>query len=139
MLDQGGSRRADVRISQGKVVEVAESLVAGDDEQVLDAVGCVVHRASSTSTPTCGNRARRRPRRSRPDPAGGAGRIHLRRRHANTDPTQDTVSVVEFVRRQGESAGLCDVRRRVRSRSDGWASSSRPMAELADVGVRIFH
>ena len=28
----------------------------------------------------------------------------------NTDPTQDSVSVVEFVRRQGEIAGLCDVR-----------------------------
>mgnify|MGYP000331874085 CR=1 FL=1 len=28
----------------------------------------------------------------------------------NTDPTQDSVSVGDFVRRQGELAGLCDVR-----------------------------
>ena len=135
-VDRG---RADVRISQGKVVEVAESLVAGDDEQVLDAVGCVVSPGfvdlhahlrepgkEEAETIETGSRA------------AALGGYTCVVAMPNTDPTQDTVSVVEFVRRQGESAGLCDVRPSGSITIGRMGQQLSPMAELAAVGVHLF-
>ena len=56
----------------------------------------------------------------------------------NTDPTQDTVSVIEFVRRQGELAGLCDVRPSGSITVGQAGTQLTPFAELAAAGVRIF-
>src|SRR5690606_20450252 len=56
----------------------------------------------------------------------------------NTDPTQDSVSVVEFVRRQGEIAGLCDVRPSGSITVGRRGEQLAPLAELADAGVHLF-
>ncbi|HTH06158.1 MAG TPA: dihydroorotase, partial [Ilumatobacteraceae bacterium] len=56
----------------------------------------------------------------------------------NTDPAQDSVAVVDFVRTQGEKAGLCEVL------PSGCITVARegallaPYGELADAGVRLF-
>ena len=42
VVDQRGSRRADVRIDDGFIVEVADSLQPVQDEIELDATRCVV-------------------------------------------------------------------------------------------------
>ena len=56
----------------------------------------------------------------------------------NTDPTQDSVSVVEFVRRQGELAGLCDVRPSGSITIGRLGQQLSPLAELAEAGVHLF-
>ena len=56
----------------------------------------------------------------------------------NTDPTQDTVSVVEFVRRQGQLAGLCDVRPSGSITIGRRGEQLSPLAELAAAGVHLF-
>ncbi len=56
----------------------------------------------------------------------------------NTDPTQDSVSVVEFVRRQGEAAGLCDVRPAGSITVGRRGEQLAPLGELAAAGVHLF-
>lgn len=56
----------------------------------------------------------------------------------NTDPTQDSVSVVEFVRQRGEHAGLCEVLPAASITVARAGEVLSPMAELRDAGVRIF-
>ena len=56
----------------------------------------------------------------------------------NTDPTQDSVSVVEFVRRQGEAAGLCDVRPSGSITIGRAGVQLSPLGELAAAGVHLF-
>lgn len=56
----------------------------------------------------------------------------------NTEPTQDSRSVVEFVKRRGEEVGLCEV---IPSGSITVARAGEvlaPMGELHEAGVRIF-
>lgn len=56
----------------------------------------------------------------------------------NTDPAQDSVAVVEFVREQGRRAGLCDVYPSgcITVGREGHALA--PYADLAAVGVHVF-
>ena len=56
----------------------------------------------------------------------------------NTEPTQDTVSVIEFVRRQGQLAGLCDVRPSGSITIGRRGDQLSPLAELAAAGVHVF-
>jgi dihydroorotase len=56
----------------------------------------------------------------------------------NTDPTQDSVGVVEFVRHQGAAAGLCDVRPSGSITIGRLGEQLSPLAELADAGVHLF-
>ena len=56
----------------------------------------------------------------------------------NTDPTQDCVSVVDFVRRQGVAAGLCDVYPSGSITVGRQGTQLTPFAELAEAGVKLF-
>ena len=56
----------------------------------------------------------------------------------NTDPTQDCVSVVEFVRRQGQAVGLCDVHPSASITVGRAGEQLTPFAELAAAGVKLF-
>ncbi|MGA1551932.1 MAG: dihydroorotase, partial [Ilumatobacteraceae bacterium] len=56
----------------------------------------------------------------------------------NTDPTQDCVSVVDFVRAEGRRAGLCDVHPSASITVGRAGERLVPFAELAAAGVRIF-
>lgn len=56
----------------------------------------------------------------------------------NTEPAQDSRSVVDFVRRRGEEAGLCDVHPAGTITMERAGHVLSPMAELREAGVRLF-
>ena len=56
----------------------------------------------------------------------------------NTDPPQDSLGVVEFVRAQGEAAGLCDVLPAGCITVGRAGEQLAPFGELAAAGVRLF-
>ena len=56
----------------------------------------------------------------------------------NTDPAQDSVAVVRFVREQGVRAGLCDVHPSGCITMGRQGTALAPFASLADEGVVIF-
>jgi dihydroorotase len=154
VVDQTGERRADVRIGEGMIGEgmigegmigegmigeVAPGLVPVAGERVIDATGLVVSPGfvdlhthlrepgmEEAETIETGSRAAAK---------GGYTCIVAM---PNTDPTQDSVSVVEFVRRQGEAAGLCDVRPSGSITIGRRGEQLSPMAELAAAGVHLF-
>jgi dihydroorotase len=139
VVDQAGSRRADVAIVGGLVSEVAASITPGADDTVLDATGCIVSPGfvdlhthlrepgrEEAETIETGSRAAA---------LGGFTAVVAM---PNTDPAQDSVAVVEFVREQGRRAGLCDVFPSgcITIGREGHALA--PYADLAAVGVHLF-
>jgi dihydroorotase len=139
LLDQTGERRGDVRIADGAICEVGVDLVAGDGARRLDAAGCVVSPGfvdlhahlrepgtEEAETIETGSRAAAK---------GGYTCVVAM---PNTDPTQDSVSVVEFVRRQGQAAGLCDVRPAGSITIGRLGQQLSPLGELAGAGVHLF-
>jgi dihydroorotase len=139
VLDQRGRRRADVRIVDGRISEVGDALAPAAGEHVLDATGLVVSPGfvdlhthlrepgkEEAETIETGSRA------------AAQGGFTCVVAMPNTDPTQDSVSVVEFVRRQGEIAGLCDVRPSGSITVGRRGEQLTPMAELAAAGVHVF-
>jgi dihydroorotase len=138
VLDRAGERRADVRIRDGAVVEVGEALDAGDDA-VLTADGCLV-----TPGFVDLHTHLREPGREEAETIETGSRAAAKGGYTcivampNTDPTQDSVSVVDFVRRQGEAAGLCDVRPSGSITVGRLGHQLSPLAELAAAGVHLF-
>jgi len=139
VVDQSGSRGADIRVDNGVIVEVAESLRPAADEIRLEAGGCVVAPGfvdlhahlrepgkEEAETIETGSRA------------AALGGFTCVVAMPNTDPTQDTVSVIDFVRRQGELAGLCDVRPSGAITIGRRGEQLSPLAELAGAGVHLF-
>ncbi|HEY5664126.1 MAG TPA: dihydroorotase [Ilumatobacter sp.] len=139
VVDQSGTRRADVRIVDGRITEVAPDLAAANGETTLDAAGCIVSPGfvdlhthlrepgrEEAETIETGSRAAAK---------GGFTCIVAM---PNTDPTQDSVSVVEFVRQQGRAAGLCDVRPSGSITIGRQGRQLSPLAELAAAGVHLF-
>jgi dihydroorotase len=139
VVDQNGSRRADVRIDNGVVVDLADSLQPAPDEDELDAEGCVVAPGfvdlhahlrepgkEEAETIETGSRA------------AALGGFTCVVAMPNTEPTQDSVSVVEFVRRQGQLAGLCDVRPSGSITIGRRGDQLSPLGELAAAGVHLF-
>ena len=136
MLDQTGERRADVAIEDGRIVEVGESL---DGDQNLDASGCIVAPGfvdlhvhlrepgrEEAETIETGSRAAA---------LGGFTAIVAM---PNTEPAQDSLSVIEFVRAQARRAALCDVHPAgcITMNREGVALA--PFGELAAAGVHLF-
>ena len=136
MVDALGSRRADVLVRDGKIVDVGPEL-SGD--QVIDAKGCVVSPGfvdlhvhlrepgdEEAETIETGTRAAAR---------GGFTAVVAM---PNTRPALDDAAVVSSVLALGKQAGLCDVV------SSGCITVARageqlaPMGELYALGVRIF-
>jgi dihydroorotase len=140
VVDQHGERRLDVRIADGCVVETGPSLVVDPSvEQQLDVSGCIVGPGfvdlhthlrepgmTEAETIESGSKAAAR---------GGYTAVVAM---PNTDPTQDCVEVVEFVRQRGIEVGLCDVRPSGSITVGRAGESLTPFAELAAVGVHLF-
>ena len=139
LLDRTGERRGDVRVVDGVVVDVGDAIAAQDGEHVVDATGLVVSPGfvdlhthlrepgrEEAETIETGSRAAA---------LGGYTAVVAM---PNTDPTQDCVSVVEFVRRQGQAAGLCDVHPSASITVGRAGTQLTPFAELAAAGVRLF-
>ncbi len=133
VIDSNGGRQADVHIADGHVVETCVP------ETTIDATGLVVSPGfvdlhthlrepgkEEAETIETGSRAAA---------LGGYTAIVAM---PNTDPTQDCVSVVDFVRRQGITAGLCDVRPSGSITVGRRGTQLTPFAELAAVGVKLF-
>ena len=136
VVDQQGERRADVAVVDGRIVEVGTGLTG---DTVLDATGCIVSPGfvdlhthlrepgkEEAETIETGSRAAA---------LGGFTAVVAM---PNTDPAQDSVAVVEFVREQGRRAGLCEVL------PSGCITVGRagerlaPFGELAAAGVHLF-
>ena len=140
VLDTTGQRRADVAIEHSHVVEVGPSLSPSNEgDQILDAGDCMVTPGfvdlhvhlrepgrEEAETIETGSRAAA---------LGGFTAIVAM---PNTEPAQDSLSVVEFVRAQARRAGLCDVHPAgcITMNREGWALA--PFGELASAGVRLF-
>jgi dihydroorotase len=139
VVDALGSRRADVRVRDGSVVDVAPDLSPGEDEASLDAAGCMVSPGfvdlhvhlrepgdEEAETIETGTRAAAK---------GGFTAVVAM---PNTRPALDDAAVVSSVLALGKQAGLCDVV------SSGCITVARageqlaPMGELYALGVRIF-
>ncbi|MEY4338974.1 MAG: dihydroorotase [Actinomycetota bacterium] len=136
VVDQRGERRLDVAVADGRIVEVGTGLTG---DEVLDATDCVVSPGfvdlhthlrepgkEEAETIETGSRAAA---------LGGFTAVVAM---PNTDPAQDSVAVVEFVREQGRRAGLCEVL------PSGCITVGRagerlaPFGELAAAGVHLF-
>lgn len=139
VIDQNGERRVDVRVAEGSISEVGVDLEPTTTDQVLDAEGCVVSPGfvdlhvhlrepgrEEAETIDTGSRAAA---------LGGFTAVVAM---PNTDPTQDSVEVVDFVRRQGERAGWCEVLPSGSITIGRAGKQLTPFAELAEAGVRIF-
>lgn len=136
IVDPDGTRRGDVAIADGRISEVGASL---SGERVLDASGCIVSPGfvdlhvhlrqpgrEEAETVETGSRAAA---------LGGFTAIVAM---PNTEPAQDSVAVVEQVRRWGEEAGLCEVLPSGCLTLDRAGERMAPIAELAASGVRLF-
>jgi dihydroorotase len=137
VVDETGARDADVLVDDGHVAAVDHDL--GDARVVLDARGCVVAPGfvdlhahlrepgrEEAETIETGSRAAA---------LGGFTAVVAM---PNTDPAQDSRGVVEFVRAQGEVAGLCEVLPAGCITIGRAGEQLAPFAELVGAGVRIF-
>ncbi len=141
VLDQRGERPADVLIDGTHIRDVGEAIGPADVDVdvVLDAEGCVVTPGfvdlhvhlrepgrEEAETIETGSRAAA---------LGGFTAVVAM---PNTDPAQDSRGVVEFVRRQGEAAGLCEVLPAGCITVGRAGEQLAPYAELVAAGVRLF-
>ncbi|MEJ6721013.1 dihydroorotase [uncultured Ilumatobacter sp.] len=139
LIDAGGERSADVRIANGVVVEVGVGLLSGDGEQVVDAAGMVVCPGFVDLHVHLREPGREEAETIETGSRGAAlGGFTAIVAMPNTDPTQDSVGVVEFVRQQGERAGLCEVLPSGSITIGRRGETLTPFAELAAAGVRLF-
>jgi dihydroorotase len=140
VIDAAGERVADVRIVDGLIAEVGESLASDAGEaRVLDAGGCIVTPGlvdlhvhlrepgdEEAETIETGCRAAAR--------GGFTGLVAM----PNTRPPLDDAAVVSSVLATARDVGLCEVA------SSGCITKGRlgeqlaPMGELHALGVRIF-
>ena len=136
ILNRSGELRADVRIEKEIVVEVGLNL-KGDTE--LDASGCIV-----TSGFVDLHAHLREPGKEEAETietgsrAGSLGGYTALVAMPNTDPPQDSVAVIDFVREQGKRAGLVDVIPSGCITLGRQGETLAPMAELAQAGVNFF-
>ncbi len=138
VIDRNGERRADVHVADGHIVD-GSTTESGEPDTTIDATGLVVCPGfvdlhthlrepgrEEAETIETGSRAAA---------LGGYTAVVAM---PNTDPTQDCVSVVEFVRRQGIAAGLCDVHPSGSITVGRQGTQLTPFAELAAAGVTLF-
>ena len=136
IINHDGELRADVSIENEIVVEVGANL-KGDVE--LDASGCIV-----TSGFVDLHAHLREPGKEEAETietgsrAGALGGYTALVAMPNTDPPQDSVAVIDFVREQGKRAGLVDVIPSGCITLGRQGETLAPMAELAQAGVNFF-
>lgn len=136
ILNQNGELRADVRIENEKIVEIGVNLHA---DIKLDASGCIV-----TSGFVDLHAHLREPGKEEAETietgsrAGALGGYTALVAMPNTDPPQDSVAVIDFVREQGKRAGLVDVIPSGCITLGRQGETLAPMAELSQAGVNFF-
>ena len=136
ILNQNGELRADVRIENERIVEIGTNL---DADMKLDASGCIV-----TSGFVDLHAHLREPGKEEAETietgsrAGALGGYTALVAMPNTDPPQDSVAVIDFVREQGKRAGLVDVIPSGCITLGRQGETLAPMAELSQAGVNFF-
>ena len=136
VVDSRGEQQVDVAIQHGVVVEVGARL---EGDHTVDAAGCIVAPGfvdlhahlrepgkEEAETIETGSRA------------GAKGGYTALVAMPNTDPPQDSVAVIDFVREQGKRAGLVEVVPSGCITLGRKGEALAPIAELAAAGVRIF-
>ena len=136
IVDSRGEQRLDVAMENGVVKEVGVAL-RGD--RMVDARGCFVAPGfvdlhahlrepgkEEAETIETGSRA------------GAKGGYTALVAMPNTDPPQDSVAVIDFVREQGKRAGLLEVVPSGCITLGRQGEALAPLAELAAAGVRLF-
>ena len=136
VINRNSQEVADVKIENDCVTEVGKNL-KGDIH--LDASGCIVSSGfvdlhahlrepgkEEAETIETGSRA------------GALGGYTALVAMPNTDPPQDSVAVIDFVREQGKRAGLVDVVPSGCITLGRQGESLATMAELANAGVTLF-
>lgn len=136
VADAGGSRLADVLISDGRITSVGVDLRA---DAVLDCSGCVVAPGlvdlhthlrepgrEEAETVETGSRAAA---------LGGFTAVVAM---PNTEPATDSAAVVRQVQDLGRAAALCDVHVAGAITVARAGERLAPMAEMAALGVRLF-
>jgi dihydroorotase len=138
VIDATGTRTADVLVQGDRIARVEPHLDVVVD-RVLDVTGCVVAPGfvdlhthlrepgkEEAETIETGSRAAA---------LGGFTAVVAM---PNTDPAADAVNVVQFVRAQGERAGLCEVLPAGCITVGRRGEHLAPFAELAGAGVHVF-
>ena len=138
VLDAGGERRADVRVVDGAIAEVASGLSPSAGAMVLDAEGCMVTPGlvdlqvhfrepgrEDAETVETGARAAA---------LGGCTAVVCM---PNTQPPLDDAAVVASVLERGRGSA-CDVRVAGCITKGRHGAELAPLGELFDLGVRIF-
>lgn len=140
VVNPGTVEVLDVRVVDGRIVDVAPDIAVGKGrDEVLDARGLVVSSGfvdlhthlrepgrEEAETIETGTRAAA---------LGGFTAVVAM---PNTDPAQDSVPVVRFVRDQGVRAGWCDVHPAGCITVGRLGTELAPYAALAREGVRLF-
>ncbi|HVM55192.1 MAG TPA: dihydroorotase [Acidimicrobiales bacterium] len=135
VIDESGSRRADVAVDGGVVIAVGDGL---DGRTVLDATGCVVS-AGFVDLHT----HLRQPGREEAETvetgsrAAALGGFTAVVAMPNTEPAIDSAGVVREVLDWAAKA-LCDVRPAGAITKGRAGTELAPMAEMAELGVRLF-
>ena len=141
VVDQQGERRVDVAVDpvSGRVVETAASITPSPTDTTLDATACIVSPGFVDLHVHLREPGKEEAETIETGSRGAAlGGFTAVVAMPNTDPAQDSVAVVEFVREQGRRAGLCEVL------PSGCITIGRagerlaPFGELAGVGVHLF-
>jgi dihydroorotase len=136
VLDQTGERRLDVAVEGDRIAEVGDTL---DGDEILEAEGCVVSPGfvdlhvhlrepghEDAETIETGSRA------------AALGGFTAMVAMPNTEPAQDSLAVIEFVRAQARRAALCDVHPAGCITVNREGTALAPFGELAAAGVHLF-
>lgn len=139
VVNRSGIRRADVAVLNGRVSAVAEAGSSLEARRVIEADDLTLSSGfvdlhthlrepgkEEAETIETGSRAAAR---------GGYTAVVAM---PNTDPAQDSVHVVEFVRAQGKRAGLCEVVPSGCITTGRKGEQLAPYAALKAVGVTLF-
>ena len=139
VVDETGTRQADVLIDGAGIAAVGDRVAGAGDVTVLDATNCVIAPGfvdlHAHLREPGGEDAETIRSGSRAAAVGGYTAVIAM---PNTDPAADARSVVEFVRDEGIRAGLCDVYPSGCITVGRRGEQLAPFGELADAGVRLF-
>ncbi|MEM9204280.1 MAG: dihydroorotase, partial [Actinomycetota bacterium] len=139
LLDQSGSRRADVRIAGESIVEIAESIEPAQADQVVDARGCVI-------TPGLVD-LQAHLRDPGPDhvdsiesgtAAAAQGGMTAVVSMPNTAPCIDTPELVQDVNERARTHGFCDVMSSAAMSVNREGDRPTDIEALYNAGVRLF-
>jgi dihydroorotase len=139
VLTDSGEEKLDMRIDNGVIAEMSTIITPASNDQVLNAQGCHVLPGfvdlhahlrepgkEDSETIETGSRA------------GAKGGYTALVAMPNTNPPQDSIPIIEFVRAQGRRAGLLEVVPSGCITVGRAGSAVAPLADMARNGVKIF-